>query len=110
MATPKKPQSVKIYLTDWQKRMIKDVYKRRCEFIELPIVAGRILMYIVCPNDIPKGPRLYLTDEQILTLRAAGKRLTFLELPWGSDPMPMYGVPPDPVPMYGVPSSRRRPR
>jgi hypothetical protein len=62
---------VTLYLTDWQKRMVKDYLGRDARFVVVPYQGGPIALYqaLVPPIGTLKHPVMYLTDAQIAQVR-----------------------------------------
>ena len=67
-----------IYLTEWQKRMVKDYFGKDAKFISMPIEGGPVALYQAMP--VPPGtgthPVMYLTDEQMAVVKTALKVTT----------------------------------
>lgn len=63
--------NVAIYLTSWQKRMVKDYLGRDANFISVPHDGGPIALYqaMVPPIGTLKHPVMYLTDEQVTMVK-----------------------------------------
>ncbi len=83
-----------IYLTDWQKRMVKDFLKKDCNFWKVPI-EGSVPKYAVNPEPETHVKKMYLTDWQSREIRAeAGVSCDYVELK-DEGTIPLYGVFPD---------------
>jgi hypothetical protein len=74
-----------IYLTAWQKRMVKDYLGKDASFIAVPIDGGPIALYHALP--VPpwkqKHAIMYLTDEQMAMVKDTFKITTpcsFIEI------------------------------
>jgi hypothetical protein len=59
-----KKQWFLLYLTDWQMRMVHDILKIKCHFLEIPIESGPVLKYGIRKPKDPKLKRMYLTEWQ----------------------------------------------
>ena len=70
-------KELKLYLTEWQKRQVKDYCGRDVSVIAVPIDGGFIALYMakIPPSGNPTGV-MYLTDEQMLMVRDAFKVAT----------------------------------
>ena len=81
-----------LYLTDWQKRMIKDFLKIDCHTWMVPIDGGNV-KYGVGIRGNKKVKRMYLDDWQIREMKdEAGVSCEFIELDDDQIHM-LYGVP-----------------
>jgi hypothetical protein len=59
-----------IYLTEWQKRMVKDYLGKDARFIAMPIEGGPIALYMAMPGQPGfKHAIMYLTDEQMALVK-----------------------------------------
>ena len=60
-----------IYLTEWQKRMVKDYLGVDAKFIAVPIEGGQILLYqaLPAPPVVAKHAIMYFTDEQMAMVK-----------------------------------------
>ncbi len=85
-----------LYLTDWQKRMVKDFLGVDCNTYQIPIEKKPpiVPMYAVRFPTNPECKKMYLTDWQIREMKdEAGISCDFIEL--CKDVMHyLYGVPP----------------
>ncbi len=88
-----------LYLTDWQRRMVKDFLGVDCYYWEVPIGCGGppVVRYGVRFPMNPNAKRMYLTDWQKREIKdEAGESCDFIELEPGT--INDYGVPPNEIP------------
>lgn len=70
-----------LYLTDWQKRMIKDFLGVDCDRWEVKLGPDAAVRYGVFPPSDPKVKRMYFADWQRREIRdEAGVDCDFIEL------------------------------
>ena len=71
-----------LYLTDWQRRMIKDFLDLTCDGIEIPIKAASMILYVIPdPTHHILHKRMYFTEWQIRELRdMTGLHCEYIEL------------------------------
>jgi len=83
-----------LYLTDWQKRMVKDFLGVDCNYWTVRLGNEPVVRYgVVIPKD-PKVKKMYLTDWQKREIEEeAGESCNFIELKKGR--IPKYGIPPN---------------
>jgi hypothetical protein len=71
---------ITLYLTDWQIRMIRDIYGAECHVWNVEF-GGSVKRYMVYPPVDPKSTRMYLTGSQMQEIKdAAGTTCHFIEL------------------------------
>lgn len=107
---PAKSKIVTLYLTDWQIRMIRDIYGVECHVWDAEF-GSKVVLYGVFPPQMPDVPRMYLTEWQIQTIKdEVGAACHFIELP--KKPLVKYSVPvvkySVPVVKYAVPNVKYR--
>lgn len=84
-----------MYLTNWQRRMVKDFLGVDCHCWEVPIDGMAILYGVRIPKDV-KVKRMYLTNWQIREMKdETGHACNFIELEQGRSKL-LYKVPPRP--------------
>ncbi len=84
---------LRLYLTDWQMRMVKDTLGVDCHFWEVPI-DDQVLKYGIRTPQNPKVKRMYLTDWQKREMMdEAGISCNFIELDDEVVPRFRYGLP-----------------
>lgn len=76
---------VTIYLTDWQKRMVKDFLGVECDTWTVAIDSGPVIRYFgpgVSSRELdPKAKRMYFTDWQKREIKdVTGEECDFVEL------------------------------
>jgi len=90
-----------LYLTDWQRRMVKDFLGVDCNHWEVPIDGNSNLKYGIRTPTNPLVKKMYLTDWQIRELKdEVGVSCDFVELEKGI--RLLYGVPPVVYPIVGI--------
>lgn len=84
---------VVIYLTDWQKRMVKDFLQKECHAWKVPI-DDPVVKYGVRPTPEGRVKKMYLTDWQVREIRTeAGVCCDYIELE-KEIAHTLYGIPP----------------
>jgi hypothetical protein len=75
---------LRLYLTDWQRRMVKDALGVDCHVWEVPI-EGTVIEYGIRTPQNPKVKKMYLTDWQKREMMdEAGIACNFIELEKGT--------------------------
>ena len=92
-----------LYLTNWQRRMIKDFLGMECDRWEVPMEKAKRMRYGFLADHPVEYKKMYLTDWQMRELRdEAGITCDFVELKKESSAfcgvVPLYGI----IPPYGV--------
>jgi hypothetical protein len=85
-----------LYLTDWQKQMVKDFLGVDCNYYQIPIEKKPpiVPMYGVRVPTNPQYKKMYLTDWQMREMKdEAGISCDFIELEKDSINL-KYGMPP----------------
>jgi hypothetical protein len=84
-----------LYLTDWQRSMVKDFLGVDCHRWEVPIDGTPIVEYGVRAARNPRVKKMYLTDWQMREMKdEVGASCYFIELEKGLAKT-LYGVPPE---------------
>jgi hypothetical protein len=83
-----------LYLTDWQRKMVKDFLGVDCYYWTVRLSNNPTVRYGVRIPENPRVKRMYLTDWQKREIMdETGESCNFIELKGGI--MPDYGVPPE---------------
>ena len=83
-----------LYLTDWQKRMVKDFLNIECNTWRVPVNDPQLKYGIGLPTN-PKVKKMYLTDWQIREMKQeTGVYCEFVELE-KRIVKTLYGLPPE---------------
>ena len=84
---------VVLYLEDWQRRMIKDVYGQDCITWDFPIGNGGGVRYGMGTPGDPRVKRMYFTGWQKREIKGeTGEDCDYIELTPGT--VVKYGMPP----------------
>ena len=85
---------LRLYLTDWQMRMVKDTLNVDCPVLEIPIPPPIVTLYGIRIPKNPKVKKMYLTDWQKREMMdEAGISCNFIELDDEVVPRFRYGLP-----------------
>jgi hypothetical protein len=85
------PQRFAMYLTGWQRRLVKDVLGVDCTHLHVPLKDAPLLKYAVRRPAEENSPRMYLTEWQIRQMKdEVGVSCDFLELN-ATAPIVLYG-------------------
>jgi hypothetical protein len=84
-----------LYLTDWQKRMVRDILKSECDYLQIPVKGGITHKYGIRIPKNPKLKKMYLTEWQKNEMMdETGAVCNFIELDPSLVPLIVrYGMP-----------------